>query len=97
MVIPKKYYSSLLKLLHKGHPEITSMKSLFRRHVCWPNINADIGQTVQSRSNCQETVRDPVRAPLHQFYFQDVLGNIYPHIDYASPYISTVWLLLTDV
>ena len=66
MVIQKKYRSSVLKLLHKGHPGITCMKSLARLDVWWPTINADIEQTVQSCSNYQETARDPVRVPLHQ-------------------------------
>ena len=82
VIIPKKYHSSVLKLLHVGHPEITSLKSLFRLHVCWPAINADIEQTLQSCFNCQETVRGPVKVPLHQ---SDISRNPWQ-------YLSTHWL-----
>ena len=95
VVIPKKYYSSVLSLLHEGHPGITCMKSLARLHVWWPTINTDIEQTVQSCSNCQEIARDPVRVPLHQW---DVPRNPWQclHIDYAGPYRGTMWLLVID-
>ena len=95
VVIPKKYHSPVLKLLHEGHPGITRMKSLATLHVWWPTINADIEQTVQSCSNCQETARDPVRVPLHQW---DIPRTPWQrlHIDYAGPYRSTMWLLLID-
>ena len=95
VVIPKKYHSSVLKLLHEGHPGITCMKSLARLHVWWPTINADIEQTVQSCSSCQETARDPVRVPLHQW---DIPRNPWQrlHIDNTGPYRGTMWLLLID-
>jgi len=95
VVIPKKYYSSVLNLLHEGHPGITRMKSLSRLHVWWPTINTDIEQTVRSCSNCQEAARDPVRVPLHQW---DTPRNPWQrlHIDYAGPYRGTMWLLVID-
>ena len=71
------------------------MKSLARLHVWWPTIDTDIQQTVQSCYNCQETARDPVRVPLHQW---DIPRNPWQrlHIDYAGPYRGTMWLLLID-
>ena len=95
VIIPKKYHPSVLKLLHGGHPGITRMKSLARLHVWWPTIDTDIQQTVQSCYNCQETARDPVRVPLHQW---DIPRNPWQrlHIDYAGPYRGTMWLLLID-
>ena len=53
------------------------MKSLARLHVWWPTINVDIEQTVQSCSNYQETARDPVRVPLHQW---DIPRNPWQHL-----------------
>ena len=92
VVIPKKYHLSVLKLLHKGYQGITRMKSLARLHVWWPTINTDNEQTVQSCSNCQETARDPVRVPLHQWDIpRDPRQRL--HINFTG---GTMWLLLID-
>ena len=71
------------------------MKSLARPHVWWLSIDADIQQTVESCSNCQETARDPVRVLLHQW---DIPRNPWQHlhIDYAGPYRGIMWLLLIN-
>ena len=42
VVIPKNFQSSVLELLHEGHPGMTYMKPLARLHVWWPSINSDI-------------------------------------------------------
>ena len=95
VVIPVKYYLSVLKLLHDGHPGITRIKSLAKLHLWWPTIDVDTEQIVQSYSNCQETAQDTVRVPLHQW---DIPRSPWQHlhIDYAGLYRGTMWLLVID-
>ena len=84
MVIPKKYQSSVLELLHEGHPEMTHMKSHVQLHVWWPSISSDIEQTVQIYTNCALTAKDPARVPLRL------------HMDYAGPFRGKLWLIVMD-
>ena len=66
---PKKFQSSVLVLLHEGHPGMTHIKLLARFYVWWPSINSDIEQTVQACTNCAMMARDPARVPLHSWDF----------------------------
>ena len=51
MIIPKKYQTDVISLLHDGHPGMSKMKSLARLHVWWPSIDKHIENHVQS---CQD-------------------------------------------
>ena len=95
LVIPKKFQSSVLELLHGGHPGMMHMKSLARLHVWWPSIDSDIEQTVQACTNCALLARDPARVPLHSWNFPRKLWQRL-HMDYARPFRSKMWLILID-
>ena len=65
VVIPSALKERVLEEIHEGHTGIVKMKSIARIHVWWPKIDVDIERTVSKCTACQETSRDPVRAPLH--------------------------------
>ena len=96
VVVPEKYKSQVLSLLHDGHPGMTRMKSLSRLHIWWSSIDADIEETVRQCQHCAENARDPIRVPLHQWE-----ESLRPwqriHIDLAGPFKGKMWLVLIDV
>ena len=95
VVVPKKFQDSVLKLLHKGHPGMTRMKSLARLHVWWPSITTDIETTVQSCTNCAVMARDPLKVHLHSWNFPRKPWQRL-HLDFAGPFRGKVWLILID-
>ena len=71
------------------------MKSIARIHVWWPKIDVDIERTVSKCTACQETSRDPVRAPLHPW---EQPGQPWKriHVDFAGPFEGSMWLIVVD-
>ena len=95
VAIPKKFQSSVLELLHEGHPGMTRTKSLTRLHMRWPSIIFDIEQTVQACTNCGLMARDPARVPLHSWDFPRKSRQRL-HLDYAGSFRGKIWLILID-
>ena len=58
VVVPDKFHSDILHLLHDGHPGMTKMKSLARLHVWWPGIDEKIEQFVKTCTSCSQNARD---------------------------------------
>ena len=101
MVIPPKFRSQILDLLHENHPGIVKMKMLSRMHVWWPYLDESIEQLVRDCSVCQEAeVRRPeteVRRP------ETVNLWVWPskpwqqiHADFADPFFGYYFLIMVD-
>ena len=54
LVIPSKLRKDILKSLHASHQGIVRTKRRARSSVFWPGISADITNTVEACSKCQE-------------------------------------------
>lgn len=94
VVIPSRYQSSILKLLHENHHGMVKMKMLARMHVWWPNLDENIEQIVRDCSNCQEA---EVRRP------ETVNPWRWPskpwqrlHVDFAGPFFGCYFLIMVD-
>ena len=81
--------------IHEGHTGIVKMKSIATIHVWLPKIDVDIERTVSKCTACQETSRDPVRAPLHPW---EQPGQPWKriHVNFAGPFEGSMWLIIVD-
>ena len=94
MVIPPKFRSQILELLHDNHPGMVKMKMLSRMHVWWPYLDESIEQLVRDCSVCQEA---EVRRP------ETVNPWVWPskpwqriHVDFAGPFFGYYFLIMVD-
>lgn len=53
--VPSTLRSSVVAMLHEGHPGTTAMQTLAKLHVYWPNINAEIAHEVENCHFCQRS------------------------------------------
>ncbi|XP_063408205.1 uncharacterized protein K02A2.6-like [Mytilus trossulus] len=65
VVIPNHGREIILQELHEGHQGISRMKVLARGYVLWPNMDAEIEQTVRACHKCQVNRHAPPEAPMH--------------------------------
>jgi len=95
VVIPKKYQRRVLDELHQGHIGVVKMKSLARSYVWWPGIDRDIENAVKSCPGCQLVQKAPALAPLHPWEWP---SNPWEriHIDYAGPFMGSMFLVVVD-
>jgi len=95
VVIPEVGRQKVLQELHVGHPGMSRMKGLARGLVWWPGIDSDIGNTVRTCTDCQESQKSPAVASLHPWEWP-----AHPwerlHIDYAGPVLGKMFLVVVD-
>ena len=94
VVIPKKLQAAILSELHEQHPGIVRMKSLARMHVYWPNIDADIEQTVHDCKDCHQN-SDPIKANSNPWVWPNKAGERV-HVDFAGPFLDRMFLIIVD-
>ena len=95
VVVPPQGREAVLAELHQCHPGMSRMKQLARSYVWWPNLDADIEQTVRNCSSCQKHRRAPNRAPIHPWEWARAPWKRI-HIDYAGPYHNRMFLVIVD-
>ena len=95
VVVPNKFHSDILQMLHEGHPGMTKMKSLARLHVWWLGIDEQIEQFVKTCEACSQNALDPVKVPLHQWELPAQPWQRI-HVDFAGPFKNKMWLLVID-
>ncbi|CAC5400803.1 unnamed protein product [Mytilus coruscus] len=74
----------ILQELHEGHQGISRIKVLARGYVWWPNMDAEIEQTVRACHKCQVNRHAPPEAPMHPWEWPSKPWSRI-HIDYAGP------------
>ncbi|CAG2226122.1 Uncharacterized protein K02A2.6 [Mytilus edulis] len=71
------------------------MKVLARGYVWWPNMDAEIEQTVRACHKCQVNRRAPPEAPMHPWEWpSNPWSRI--HIDYAGPLYGKMFFVCVD-
>ena len=93
---PPRTRAKVLDRLHEGHPGICKAKALARRYIWWPKIDADLERVVKSCGRCQEHGRMPLVAPLHPWEWPN-RPRLRLHVDYASPFMRRMLLVILDV
>lgn len=94
VIIPTALQQQVLNELHVTHSGMTRTKALARSYVWWPNLDAQIEETVKNCDVCQTLRNNPAKAPYHPW--------TYPcrpwercHIDFAQ-YDGKTFLVLVD-
>ena len=95
MIVPPSLRLFLIKELHQAHPGIIRMKSLALGYMWWQGIDADMEDEVRKCRTCQSEQKSPLLAPVQWWQWPDHLWN-HVHIDYTSPFIGKMFLLLID-
>ncbi|CAC5387447.1 unnamed protein product [Mytilus coruscus] len=92
VVIPNPGREIILQELHEGHQGISRMKVL---NVWWPNMDAEIEQTVRACHKCQVNRHAPPEAPMHPWEWPSKPWSRI-HIDYAGPLYGKMFLVCVD-
>ena len=71
------------------------MKSLARMYVWWPELDADIEETVRGCEECQLTQSSPPVAPLHPWKWP-ARSWTRLHLDCVGPFLGKMFLVLID-
>lgn len=64
MIVPSSLRDKILKLVHRGHFGINSMKRTLRTSVWWPGMNSQVEDLVKRCTACQLVARAPKPLPI---------------------------------
>ncbi len=81
--------------LHETHFGVSKMKALARSYIWWPQMDAEIEETVKTCSDSQATRSSPPVAPLHPWEWPAQPWSRI-HIDFAGPFKGHMFLVLVD-
>ena len=95
VVVPPQGRSQVVDELHETHPGICKMKSLARSYVWWPNMDSTLENKVRTCNHCQIHRKNPPEAPLHPWEWPSRPWERV-HIDYAGPFLGTMFLIMVD-
>lgn len=95
VIIPDKLRETVLKELHVGHQGIVKMKTLARKYVWWPKVDADLERVSRACEPCQMEQKAPRQVPLQPWEFP---GQSWKriHIDFAGPFLGHTFMILVD-
>ncbi len=95
VVVPPQGRSQVVDELHETHPGICNMKSLARKYVWWQNMDSSLENKVRTCNHCQIHRKNPPEAPLHPWEWRSRPWERV-HIDYAGPFLGTMFLILVE-
>ncbi|KFD51348.1 hypothetical protein M513_07753 [Trichuris suis] len=95
VVVPQSLRTTVLQLLHAGHPGIVRMKSLARSYVWWPRVDKDIERAVQTCSSCQQNRHDPPRENLNRWPEAEAPWSRI-HVDFFGPFQGKMFFIVVD-
>lgn len=83
MIIPPKFQTKVVNVLHEAHPGIVRMKSMSRSYVWWPKLDSAIEETVKACRQCVSIRASPLVAPLTPWTWPSKPWKRV-HVDFAS-------------
>ena len=95
VIVPPQGRTTVLQELHGGHPDMTRMKSLARGILWGPKLDEEIETMVRSCPVCQTQRDNPPAALLIPWKWPSQPWRRL-HIDYASPFLGHMWLIIID-
>ena len=110
LVLPKSLREVALKIAHRGHPGMTTMRQILRKGTWWPGMDGDADRWVQKCMPCQRSTRqrqfEPVmRMPMPErpwevvgidFLTPESNWHVLVAKDYYSRYMIAVPMTKTD-
>ena len=94
IVIPEVHRSAIMRQLHVGHPGTSSMRSVARTVVFWPNMDLDLEQVTKSCTECFANNKlkgiKPSKWPETQSVWQRL------HVDWCGPVEGYYFFIVID-
>uniref|UniRef100_A0A0K0FRB1 RNA-directed DNA polymerase n=1 Tax=Strongyloides venezuelensis TaxID=75913 RepID=A0A0K0FRB1_STRVS len=95
VIIPVSLRDRVLALLHEGHFGATKVKLLARSYCYWPGISESIEILTKSCEVCQLHGETKKNNDLHSWQKPEKPWKRV-HVDFAGPFMGSMWLLMTD-
>lgn len=95
IIIPPQGREEVMNILHDSRPGIVRMKAIARNHVWWPKMDSALELRVKNCQVCQAHRKTPAPAVLHPWEWPSRPWTRI-HIDYASPFMGKMFLLIID-
>ncbi|XP_061396205.1 uncharacterized protein K02A2.6-like [Musca vetustissima] len=95
VVVPSVLREKILKDLHAAHLGIVKMKGMARSFVYWPLIDRDIGKVAKACNACAMIANKPTKFGEHHWEYPSGPWQRI-HIDYAGPFLDSMFLIVTD-
>ena len=84
MVIPAKFRSKVLEIIHESHAGAVRMKQLAKSYVWWPELDKDIEGLVNKCSNCLQNRNEPPKLKEAEWPIPPTPWTRL-HMDFAGP------------
>ena len=94
-MVPPQGRSQVVNELNETHPRICKVESLARSYVWWPNMESTLQNKVRTCNHCQIHRKSPPEAPLHPWEWPSRPWERV-HIDYAGPFLGTMFPIMVD-
>ena len=95
VIVPEKGRKRVVAKLYQAHPGISRMKSQAMCYVWRPGIDKDLELCAKSCEDCQVNQKAPPNVPLHPWSWPSRPWSRV-HVDYASPFMGKIFLLVID-
>ncbi|XP_061394278.1 uncharacterized protein K02A2.6-like [Musca vetustissima] len=95
VVVPSVLREKILKDLHAAHLGIEKIKGMARSFVYWPLIDRDIEKVAKACNACAMIANKPTKFGEHHWEYPSGPWQRI-HIDYAGPFLDSMFLIVTD-
>ena len=94
VLVPMSLQDILLADLHSEHSGMVRMKRVARLYLWWPNLDKQIEETAKFCAKCQESAKKPPQ--VHSTWSWPAGPWKRLHLDFAGPFLGTMFLVLVD-
>ena len=94
-MIPAKFRSKVLEIIHESHAGAVRMKQLAKSYVWWPELDKDIEGLVNKCSNCLQNRNEPPKLKEAEWPIPPTPWTRL-HMDFAGPVERPMLLIIAD-
>ncbi|XP_040185819.1 uncharacterized protein K02A2.6-like [Rana temporaria] len=95
VIVPQYLQSTMLRILHEGHPGVVRMKQRARSYVWWPQMDTAIEDYVAQCPGCRQAQRPQKRGTLQPWPWPTEPWSRL-HLDFAGPIQGKMYLIVVD-
>ncbi|XP_040195338.1 uncharacterized protein LOC120928305 [Rana temporaria] len=92
VIVPQYLQSTMLRMLHEGHPGVVRMKQRARSYVWWPQMDTAIEDYVAQFPECCQPQKRGTLQPWP--WPTDLWSRL--HLDFAGPIQDKMYLIVVD-